>query len=143
MWFDTLASSTDLANLLTNAQQVFKGQGFSSIPPFAGGGRRTIHIFADDSGTTVDFADSLSLVRSGREVLLRAQDNKPATFFVGDRYPVTLSLLSNSLGTGGSFTATPSGATFPETNFAVGSNPTALVAAPFTGANTAGFGGGF
>jgi hypothetical protein len=129
----SLASSTDLANLLTNAQQIFKGQGFSSIPPFIllGGGLSTFLLTLP--GASVDFSDSLSLVRSGREVLLRAQDNKPATFFVGDRIPVTLSLLSNSLGTGGSFTGTPSGVTFPETNFAVGSNPTALVAAPFTG----------
>src|ERR1700694_5718524 len=95
----TLASSTDLANLLTNAQQVFKGQGFSSIPPFVvlGGGLSTFLLTLP--GASVDFSDSLSLVRSGREVLMRAQDNKPATFFVGDRYPVTLSLLSSSLGT--------------------------------------------
>ncbi len=129
----SLASSTDLANLLTNAQQIFTGQGFSSIPPFVllGGGLSTFLLTLPTA--TLDFSDSLSLVRSGREVLMRAQDNKPATFFVGDRYPVTLSLLSNSLGTGGTFTGTPSGVTFPETNFAVGSNPTALVAAPFTG----------
>src|ERR1700730_1215042 len=120
----TLASSTDLANLLTNAQQIFQGQGFSSIPPFVllGGGLSTFLLTLP--GGSVDFSDSLSLVRSGREVLLRAQDNKPATFFVGDRFPVTLSLLSNSLGTGGSFTASPSGAVFPETSFAVGDNPT-------------------
>jgi len=129
----TLASSKDLANLLTNAQQLFQGQGFSSVPPFVvvGGGLSTFLLTTP--GTTVDFSDSLSLVRSGREVLLRAQDNKPATFFVGDRFPITLSLLSNSLGIGGTFTGAPSGVTFPETNFAVGSNPTALVAAPFTG----------
>ncbi len=129
----SLASSKDLANLLTNAQQIFQGQGFSSIPPFlvVGGGLSTFLLTTP--GLTVDLSDSLSLVRSGREVLLRAQDNKPATFFVGDRFPVTLSLLSNSLGTGGSFTASPSGAVFPETSFAVGNNPTALVAAPFTG----------
>src|SRR3984893_1224220 len=120
----TLASSKDLANLLTNAQQIFQGQGFSSIPPFlvVGGGLSTFLLTTP--GLTVDFADSLSLVRSGREGLLRAQGNKPATFFVGDRFPVTLSLLSNSLGTGGSFTASPSGAVFPETSFAVGDNPT-------------------
>ena len=80
-------ASTDLANLLTNAQQVFKGQGFSSIPPFIllGGGLSTFLLTLP--GASVDFSDSLSLVRSGREVLMRAQDNKPATFFVGDRYP--------------------------------------------------------
>ncbi len=129
----TLAASTDLANLLTNAQSIFSGKGFSSIPPFllVGGGLSTFLLTLP--GASVDFSDSLSLVRSGREVLLRAQDGKPATFFVGDRYPVTLSLLSSSLGTGGSFTATPGGVTFPETSFAVGSNPSALVAENFTG----------
>ena len=128
----TLASSTDLANLLTNAQQVFQGQGFSSVPPFVvvGGGLSTFLLTTPDSRWTLRIRFP---VRSGREVLLRAQDNKPATFFVGDRFPVTLSLLSNSLGTGGSFTASPSGAVFPTTSFAVGNNPTALVAAPFTG----------
>jgi hypothetical protein len=129
----SLAASTDLANLLTNAQSIFSGQGFSSIPAFAlvGGGLSTFLLTMPT--TTVNFADSLSLVQSGQEVLLRAQEGKPATFFVGDRYPVTLSLLSNSLGTGGSLTPTTGAVTFPETNFAVGSNPTALVSAPFTG----------
>ncbi|HEY2352334.1 MAG TPA: FG-GAP-like repeat-containing protein [Candidatus Acidoferrum sp.] len=128
-----LAASTDLANLLTNAQQIFTGQGFSSIPPFIllGGGLSTFLLTLP--GASVDFSNSLSLVQSGREVLMRAQDGKPATFFVGDRYPVTLSLLSTSLGTGGTFTGVPGSATFPETNFTVGPNPTALVAGPFTG----------
>ena len=128
-----LATSTDLANLLTNAQSIFTGKGFSSIPPFIllGGGLSTFLLTLP--GASVDFSDSLSLVRSGREVLLRAQDGKPATFFVGDRFPVTLSLLSSSLGTGGGFTAVPGSATFPETNFVVGSNPSALVSGPFTG----------
>jgi Bacterial type II and III secretion system protein len=129
----SLASSTDLANLLTNAQSVFTGKGFSGIPPFIllGGGLSTFLLTLP--GASVDFSDSLSLVRSGREVLLRAQDGKPATFFVGDRFPVTLSLLSQSLGTGGSFTGVPGSAIFPETSFAVGANPTALVAGHFTG----------
>lgn len=128
-----LASSTDLANLLTNAQSVFAGKGFSSIPPFVvvGGGLSTFLLTL--SSAAANFSDSLSLVRSGREVLLRAQDGKPATFFVGDRFPVTLSLLSSSLGTGGGFTGTPGSATFPETNFVVGSNPSALVSGTFTG----------
>ncbi len=129
----SLATSTDLANLLTNAQNVFTGKGFSSIPPFIllGGGLSTFLLTLP--GASVDFSDSLSLVRSGREVLLRAQDGKPATFFVGDRFPVTLSLLSQSLGTGGNFTGVPGSTIFPETNFVVGENPTALVAGHFTG----------
>ena len=129
----SLAASTDLANLLTNAQRVFTGKGFSSIPPFIllGGGLSTFLLTLP--GASVDFSDSLSLVRSGRQVLLRAQDGKTATFFVGDRFPVTLSLLSSSLGTGGTFTGVPGSVTFPQTNFAVGSNPSALVAGHFTG----------
>ena len=129
----SLAASRDLANLLTNAKNIFNGKGFSSIPPFIvlGGGLSTFLLTLPSF--TANFSDSLSLVRSGRQVLLRAQDGKPATFFVGDRFPVTLSLLSTSLGTGGSFTGVPGGVTFPETNFAVGANPTALVAGHFTG----------
>jgi hypothetical protein len=132
---DKLKSSTSLTNLLTNLAQVFAGKGITpttSLFPF-GGGHSTFLLTLPS--TTANFSDSLSLVQSGRQVLLRAQDGKPATFFVGDRYPVTLSLLSGSLG-GGS-TASQSGAltgaTFPETQFIVGNNPTALVANSFTG----------
>ena len=139
----SLASSTDLANLLTNAQSVFTGKGFSSIPPFIllGGGLSTFLLTLP--GATVDFSDSLSLVRSGREVLLRAQDNKPATFFVGDRFPVTLSLLSQSLGTGGNFTGVPGSRYFRKQVLRWGTNPTALVAGPFHRWHAAGPGSGF
>jgi general secretion pathway protein D len=53
----SLASSTDLANLLTNAQSVFTGQGFSSIPPFIllGGGLSTFLLTLPSA--TVDFSD--------------------------------------------------------------------------------------
>jgi tetratricopeptide (TPR) repeat protein len=131
----TLAASTDLANLLTNAQSVFSAQGFSSIPNFIllGGGLSTFLLTLPN--TSVDFSDSLSLVKSGREVFLRAQDGKPATFFVGDRYPVTLSLLSSSLGNsaGVGTIGTSASTTFPETDFVVGPTPSALVSGHFTG----------
>src|SRR4029077_6335706 len=78
--------------------------------------------------------DSLSLVQSGRQVLLRAQDGKPASFFVGDRFPITLSLLSGSLGNGAAaVTGLPGSTIFPENSIAVGANPSALVANSFTG----------
>lgn len=75
------------------------------------------------------FSDALSLVHGGRQILLRAQDGKPATFFVGERYPITLSLLSQSLGTVG-FTPNPGGTSnlFPSTSYGVGKGPAALVA---------------
>src|SRR5262249_31076914 len=52
-------------------------------------------------------------------------------FFVGERFPVTLSLLSTSLGStnvGAAVTST----TFARTDFAVGANPVAVVAQDFT-----------
>jgi Flp pilus assembly secretin CpaC len=126
-----LKSSTTLTNLLTNIQQVFAGKGFSGIPAVIpiGGGLSTF-LLTLPSGAA-NFSDSLSLVQSGRQVLLRAQDGKPASFFVGDRFPITLSLLSGSLGTGGALTGVPGSTIFPETNFTVGKNPVALVAGDF------------
>jgi len=122
-----LKSSTNLTNLLTNIQQVFAGKGFSSIPAVVpiGGGLSTFLLTLPSS--TINFSDSLSLVQSGRQVLLRAQNGKPASFFVGDRYPITLSLLSGSVGNG-ALTGLPSSTVFPETSFTVGANPSALVA---------------
>ena len=126
-----LRSSTTLTNLLTNIQLVFAGKGFSGIPPVVliGGGLSTF-LLTLPSGAA-NFSDSLSLVQSGRQVLLRAQDGKPASFFVGDRFPVTLSLLSGSLGTGGALTGVPGSTIFPETSFTVGKNPVALVSGNF------------
>jgi len=128
-----LKSSTNLTNLLTNIQQVFAGKGFSSIPAVAvvGGGLSTFLLTLPSAA--VDFSDSLSLVQSGRQVLLRAQSGKPASFFVGDRYPITLSLLSGSVGNSAALTGLPGSTVFPQTSFTVGANPSALVANNFTG----------
>jgi len=81
---------------------------------------------------TVNFSDTLSLVQSGRQVLLRAQNGKPASFFVGDRFPITLSLLSEVWETT-SLRRLPGSTIFPETSFNVGAHPSALVANNFTG----------
>src|SRR5713226_2773564 len=128
-----LISSTNLTNLLTNIQQVFAGKGFSGIPAVVpiGGGLSTF-LLTLPSGA-VNFSDSLSLVQSGRQVLLRAQDGKPASFFVGDRFPITLSLLSGSLGNAAALTGLPASTIFPETSITVGVNPSELVANNFTG----------
>src|SRR5229473_940616 len=128
-----LKSSTNLTNLLTNIQQVFAGKGFSSIPAVVaiGGGLSTFLLTLPSFAA--NFSDTLSLVHSGRQVLLRAQDGKPASFFVGDRFPITLSLLSGSLGNGAALTGLTGSTIFPETSFTVGANPSALVANNFTG----------
>lgn len=109
----------------------------SAIPPLVaiGGGKSTFLLSLPSA--TSNFSEALSLVHSGRQVLLRAQDGKPATFFVGDRYPITLSLLSGSLGNTG-FTGNPgaSGGTIPTQQFTVGQSPVALVTADFRNAGT-------
>jgi Flp pilus assembly secretin CpaC len=128
-----LKSSTTLTNLLTNLQQVFAARGFSNIPAVVavGGGLSTFLLTLPT--LTANFSDTLSLVQSGRQVLLRAQDGKPASIFVGDRFPITLSLLSGSLGNAGAVAGLPGSTIFPETSIAVGKNPSALVANNFTG----------
>jgi hypothetical protein len=105
----------------------------SLVPPLVlvGGGKSTFLLTLPS--VAADFSDALSLVRSGRQVLLRAQEGKPATFFVGDRFPVTLSLLSGSLGTGTTIAGAPTSTTFPQTTFNVGNNPVALAAKDFNG----------
>jgi Flp pilus assembly secretin CpaC len=130
----SLQKASDLNNALTILGQLLTAKGLSSIPGFTliGGGYTTFLLTLP--GVAANFSEALSLVQSGRQVLMRAQDGKPATLFVGDRYPVTLSLLSGSLGgttsaaANTSFLGVPSATTFPETSFAVGKNPAALAA---------------
>lgn len=136
----SLQGASDLNNALTILGQLLSGKGVSSSQGFTlfGGGYTTFLLTLP--GVAANFSDALSLVQSGRQVLLRAQDGKPATFFVGDHFPITLSLLSGSLGSGAnattainsnSFLGVPSAANFPETSFAVGNNPVALAASDF------------
>lgn len=135
-----LRSATSITALLTILASVFGAVASggltslaSAIPPVAaiGGGKSTFLLTLPSF--SADFSESLSLVHSGRQVLLRAQDGKPATFFVGERYPVTLSLLSASLG--GASVQTPAvggTSTAVETQqFTVGQGPVSLVAADF------------
>ncbi len=107
----------------------------SAIPPIAafGGGKSTFLVTLPTF--SAQFSKSLNLVRSGRQVLLRAQEGQPATFFAGERYPITLSLLSGSLGTGG---LTPSiggvsTTTIGMQQFTVGHAPVAMTTADFRG----------
>jgi hypothetical protein len=134
-----LTQANNLSSLQTLLAGIFGGTAnggatsvSSLIPPLiaVGGGKTTFLLTLP--GAAVDFSNALSLVHSGRQVLLRAQDGKPATFFVGDRFPVTLALLSGSLGTSG-FVANPGGASnpFPSTSYPAGVGPAALVAADF------------
>lgn len=128
-----LSQATSITNLITLATQIFGANTVDLLTHsvLVGGGASTFLLALP--GTSADFSESLSLVHSGRQVLLRAQDGKPATFFVGDRYPVTLSQLSASLGGRTISTGTPTGTTFPETSYTVGKNPAGLVAQDLDG----------
>jgi hypothetical protein len=107
-------------------EQIFGG---TSIPPVVaiGGGLTTF--LATMPGATANFSEMLSVVRDGRRVLLRAQDGQPATFFVGDRIPVSLSTFSPSLVSG--TTSTSTSLVNPVTNYTVGNQPVSIVAGDF------------
>jgi len=139
-----LRSATSITALLTILASVFgtvASGGLTSlasaIPPIAaiGGGKSTFLLTLPS--VSADFSESLSLVQSGQQVLLRAQDGKPATFFVGDRYPITLSLLSASLG-GAATPQTPAvggtSSVVQAEQFTVGRGPVSLAMADFRNA---------
>ena len=132
-----LRSAPSLTALLTLLASVFGAAATggitslaSAIPPIAaiGGGKTTFLLTLPTF--SANLSESLSLVHSGQQVLLRAQDGKPATFFVGERYPITLSLLSGSLGSTG-LTANPGGgvSVLPTEQFPVGKGPVSMVTA--------------
>jgi tetratricopeptide (TPR) repeat protein len=114
-----LASGTNLSALL---------------PPLIvfGGGNSTF--LATLPGATADFSRTLSVIRQAQRVLLRVKDGQAGQLFVGDRFPITLALLSQSLVTGQSqFTPGFSPGTFPRTDFPTGASPAGVVTGNFDG----------
>ncbi len=108
------------------------------IPPLiAFGGGKTIFL-ATLPGASANFAQSLSAVRQAQRVLLRVQDGRPATFFVGEHFPITLALLSASLATSTSqFTSSSLASSFPRTDYAVGTTPRGVALGAFNSNNNA------
>jgi hypothetical protein len=100
----------------------------SLLPPVVafGGGRTTF--FSTLPGATANLGRTLTLVRSGRRVLLRAEDGQPTSFFVGERYPVSLAQYSSSLVSNVNTTSTAS-QTFPISTLATGHAPAFVTAA--------------
>jgi Flp pilus assembly secretin CpaC len=102
------------------------------VPPLiAFGGGKTIFL-ATLPGASANFSQTLSTVRSARRILLRAQDGKAATFFVGDRFPISLALLSSSLTS--STTAIAAGilsGLLPRADYATGNSPVSVATADF------------
>src|SRR5580658_1135275 len=128
--------ATALNALLT---QVFGSA--SAIPPVLafGGGKTTF--FYTLPGATATLSNFLSTVHAGRRVLLRAEDGQPATFFVGERFPVSLAQFSSSLVGNATTTATQtptasaSTPTLPIVTVTTGTNPDFVVTADFNDDN--------
>jgi Bacterial type II and III secretion system protein/FG-GAP-like repeat len=95
--------TTSIATIIT---QIF---GTSTLPAFLafGGGLTTFLYTLPD--VALNFSDFLSTIRSGRKMLLRAEDGKPATFFIGERVPVSLAQYSSSLGSSAQTSAVSGG----------------------------------
>ena len=137
-----LKAAQDVSTLITLLASIFGNGGTSAsagsslsslVPPLAlvGGGKTTFLLTTPT--VAAQFSDALTLVHSGNQVLLRAQDGKPASFFVGDRYPITLSLLSGSLGASTPATSVGgvSGSLLPSTSYNVGIGPVAITSGDF------------
>lgn len=138
----SLQQATSVETLLGILQRILGARGLQGLlttgggglglPPVVAFGGGVTTFFATMPGAAAQFSEALSLVKTGRRVLLRAQDGKPATLFVGDRFPITLTLLSASLGNSG-FTPAISPNFFPRSDFPVGKLPITLVTGDFNG----------
>lgn len=102
----------------------------SLLPPVVafGGGQTTF--FSTLPGATANLSRTLSLVRTGRRVLLRAEDGQPATFFVGERFPVSLGQFSSSL-TSNINTTAISSQNFPVSTLTTGTAPAFVATGDF------------
>ncbi len=120
------------AGLVSVIQQLFgSGSSLSSIPPLVAFGGGNSRFLATLPGAAAAFSETLNTVRTGQRVLLRAQDGKPSTFFVGERVPVDLAQYSSGLTTP-EFIAGSSSSLFPESTIATGQQPVAVISADFT-----------
>ncbi len=133
-----LQAAQNSGTLIQILQTIFGSSAVSSatgsaLPALiAFGGGKTIFL-ATMPSAGANFGTALSTVHSAQRVLLRAEDGKPATFFVGDRYPIDLGLLSSDLSSSSSaLTAALNGTlTLPRTDYTVGNGPVSVAIADF------------
>ena len=110
--------------LLDVLQQVF---GSTTIPGLIAFGGGLTTEFATLPGASANFSQMLSLVKSGRRILLRAEDGQKATFFVGQRIPVSLSTYSSSFVSGQGINSTADAN--PILNYPAGNAPSFVATA--------------
>jgi hypothetical protein len=104
------------------------------LPPLIllGGGNSTF--LATLPGASADFSRTLSVVRQAQRVLLRVKDGQLAKFFVGDKFPITLALLSSSLlSAQNQFASGISPGAFPRSDFPTGMSPAGMATGDFNG----------
>ena len=141
-----LQQAQNSGTLLQAIQNIFGSQNplaaangaAAAIPPLiAFGGGHTIFL-ATLPGAAANFSRTLSIVQSAQRVLLRVEDGRPATFFVGEHFPITLALLSASLVapvsqlSASALAGNLTGA-FPRTDFSVGHSPNSIAVGDFNG----------
>jgi type II secretory pathway component GspD/PulD (secretin) len=141
-----LQQAANSGTLLQTIQSIFgtqnplaaSGGAAAMIPPLiAFGGGNTIFL-ATLPGASANFSRTLSMVQHAQRVLLRVEDGRAATFFVGEHFPITLALLSASLVApvsqlGSSAITGNATANFPRTDFSVGHSPNAVAVGDFNG----------
>jgi type II secretory pathway component GspD/PulD (secretin) len=142
-----LAQAQSSGTLLQAIQSIFGSQNplaassgsAAAIPPLiAFGGGSTIFL-ATLPGASANFSRTLNMVQHAQRVLLRVEDGRPATFFVGEHFPITLALLSASLVapvsqlSASALAGNLTGASFPRTDFPVGHSPDAIADGDFNG----------
>jgi hypothetical protein len=125
--------ATTNEQLIAILQQIF-GPNTTTIPPLVllGGGKSTF-LGVPPSNVAANFGQTLNVVRSARRMFLRAKDGQPASFFIGERFPVDLSLLSASLGTTTANSNPLSLSPPTRTDLATGTKPSAVLATSLTG----------
>jgi hypothetical protein len=94
------------------------------LPPLVAFGGGSTIFFSTLGNTQANFSQTYSTVHSAQRLLLRAQDNKPATFFLGQHYPITLSLLSTNLAN-----TVPGSLSRSDLPLPTGTTPTAVITA--------------
>jgi hypothetical protein len=112
-------TGSQTASLLGSQQSILS----SLIPPVIFVGVGKAGFFTELPGAAANFSQMLNMVKDGRRILLRAQDGQPATFFVGDRIPVTLAQFSPSEGGAGVNIPGVLATNFSATDFTTGNAP--------------------
>jgi type II secretory pathway component GspD/PulD (secretin) len=99
------------------------------LPPLVafGGGYSTF--LTTLPSTQLDLSQTYSVVRSAQRMMIRAEDGQPSSFFIGERFPITLALLSTNIPTGATFLQ----GALPRTDLLAGNAPSAVLAVSLRG----------